>query len=171
MVWSPKFNLVSVEPFIDNLKTVFERDAAAALAWASQSEELRTFQAINTARQLGERWPVLNLLPAGNDPRMSEDAARVDEKPRVLVEVETVNRTANTLARHLVRYVLAVRSILYEMSVTDLTANVSQGRRAGLSWDVSTERYGERYYEAEKLYTMVGSVVLTINYRQGKTNG
>jgi hypothetical protein len=168
--WNPKFRLLPVTAFIPNLQTVFERDFSAALAYFS-SEPLRGLQAINMARQLSEQWPVLNLLPYGNDPAMSQDAARIDEKPRLLCEWETVSRVANSLALHLVSYVTAGRSVLYEMSRADLIGEIEPEQRGGLTWDVSTERYGERYYEAEKLYTMVGSVVLTINYRQGKTNG
>lgn len=173
MVWSPKFAIISAEPFIDNLKAVFERDAEAAIAWASPSEPLRTFQAYNTARQVNPQWPVLNLLPFGGDPGLNEDAALLAEKQKILVEVETTARDANALARHLVRYVLAARSILYEMVPADLTGRATEiprGSRAELYWDVSQERYGERYYEAEKLFTMTGSVVLTINYSEGRSN-
>jgi hypothetical protein len=169
--WNPKFNIVSAEPFIANLTTVFGRDAVEALAWASPSPTLRPFQAINTERQASAQWPVLNLLPYGGDPQMSHDAARIDEKTRVLVEVETVARGANALSIYLVRYVLAVKSILYEMSVDDLTKDIPKPGRTRPNWDVSTERYGDRLYEAENLFTKVGSVVLTINYTQGKTNG
>lgn len=172
--WTPKFEIISVEPFIENVRAVVLRDAVAALAWASPDPALRNFQAVNLARQASQQWPVLNLLPFGNDPEQDEDGAKVAESPRVLVEVETVDRVANNLVRYLTRYVLAVRSMLYEMSDGDLTTlavTIPKGRRAGLTWDVSTERYGERFYEGENLYTQVGSVVLTINYTQGKKNG
>lgn len=166
MLWQPKFDLLPVTAFIPNLTAVFERDFGPALAYFSQGATLRGLQAINTARQVSPQWPVLNLLPYGNDPQMSEDAARLEEKPRLLCEWETVSRVPNSLALHLVSYVTAGRSVLYEMSRADLTKNIPQ--RAGPQWDVSQERYGERYYEAENLWTMVGSVVLTINYREGR---
>lgn len=166
-----KFDLLSVEAFIDKLVTVFNRDYANALAHYSQGETLRGLQAIRTARQVSQQWPVLNLLPAGNDPAMSEDAAKLSESQRVLCEWETVARVPDTLARHLNRYVTAGRSVLYEMSKADLTDGVAQGRRTGLNWDVSSERYGERFYESENLWTMVGSVVLTIRYTEGRSNG
>jgi hypothetical protein len=168
--WSPKLDLLPVTAFIPNLKAVFERDFARALAYYGDAG-LRGLQAINTARQVAQQWPVLNLLPYGNDPALNEDAALLDEKPRLLCEWETASRVANSLATDLVTYVTAGRSVLYEMTVDDLTtlaAEIPRGNRAGLYWDVSTERYGERFYEAEKLYTMVGSVVLTINYSEGK---
>jgi hypothetical protein len=168
--WDPKFDLLPVTAFIPNLKAIFERDFARALAYYGGAA-LRGLQAINTARQVAPQWPVLNLLPAGNDPAMNEDGALLDEKPRLLCEWETASRVANSLATDLVTYVTAGRSVLYEMTVADVTGldtEIPQGSRAGLYWDVSTERYSERYYEAEKLFTMVGSVVLTINYSEGK---
>jgi hypothetical protein len=168
--WNPKFELLPVTAFIPNLKSVFERDFARALAFYGQNVELRDLQAINTARQASEKWPVLNLIPYGNDPRMNEDAAALDETPRLLCEWETKSRVANSLAEHLVTYVTAGRSVLYEMSLADLTQGIPQGRREAPTWGVTQERYGERYYEAENLYTMVGSVVLTINYSEGKKN-
>jgi hypothetical protein len=174
MPWSAetiKFDLLSVEWFIDKLVAVFTRDYANALAHYSPSETLRGLQAIRTARQVSQQWPVLNLLPGGSDPAMSEDAARIAESQRILCEWETVARVPDTLARHINRYVTAGRSVLYEMSKTDLTTGIAQGRRTGLSWNVSSERYGERFYEAENLWTMVGSVVLTINYWEGRRNG
>lgn len=171
MSWTPKFKLLPVTVFIPKLQAVFERDFDAALAYFSHPDTLRGVQAINTARQLAEQWPVLNLLPAGNDPAMSQDAARLDEKPRLLCEWETASRIPNSLALNLVTYVTAGRSVLYEMSKDDLTSGIEQGRRTGLSWDVSAERYGERFYEAENKWTMVGSLVLTINYMEGRSNG
>lgn len=170
-VWSPSIELLPVTAFIPNLKAVFERDFGRALAYYSQGTELRDLQAIHTARQASAQWPVMNIVPYGNDPRMDEDAARIDERPRLLCEWETKSRVANSLATHLVSYVTAGRSVLYEMSLADLTAlsvQIPRGNRADLFWDVSQERYGERHYEAENLFTMVGSVVLTINYSEGK---
>lgn len=169
--WSPKVELLPVTAFVPNLKAVFERDFGRALTYYSLGAELRDVQAINTARQASAQWPVMNLLPYGNDPGMNEDAALINEKPRLLCEWETKSRVANSLATHLVSYVTAGRSVLYEMSLADLTGlsvQIPQGNRADLFWDVSQERYGERFYEAENLYTMVGSVVLTINYSEGK---
>ena len=166
-----KFDLLPVEAFIDKLVTVFNRDYAAALARYSPDESLRGLQSIRTARQISQQQPVLNLLPAGNDPVMSEDGARISESPRVLCEWETIARVPDALARHIVRYVTAGRSVLYEMSRADLTDGIEQGRRTGLSWNVSSERYAERHYEAENLFTMVGSVVLTFNYTEGRSNG
>lgn len=169
MSWNPKFRLLPVTAFIPPLKAVFERDYAAALAFYDPA--LRGLQAINTARQLAAQWPVMNLLPYGNDPSMTEDAARLYEKPRLLCEWETVSRVPNSLALDLVTYVTAGRSVLYEMGKEDMTAGIEQGQRRLHGWDVSTERYAERFYEAENKWTMVGSVVLTINYTEGRTNG
>lgn len=173
--WNPQIPLFPVTAFIPNLKAVFERDFGRALAYYSQGAELRDLQAVNTARQASEQWPVLNLLPYGNDPGMNEDAALIDEKPRLLCEWETRSRVANSLATHLVSYVTAGRSVLYEMSLADLTGlsvPIPRGNLDDLFWDISQERYGERFYEAETLYTMVGSVVLTIHYSEGKkSNG
>lgn len=171
MPWNPKFKLLPVTAFIPNLKTVFERDYDAALVYYAGAETLRGLQAINTARQLAEQWPVLNLLPFGGDPKIAEDGARVDESQRILCEWETASRVPSSLALHLVTYVTAGRSVLYEMSKADLTADVEQGQRRLHGWDVSTERYGERFYEAENKWTMVGSVLLTIRYTEGKANG
>lgn len=169
-IWTPKFNLVSVEPFIANLKTVFEARYADALTWASPSGALRPLQAINTARQLAESWPVCNLLPYGGDPAQSEDAARIIEAQRILVEFETAGRDADALAVHLVRYVLAGRSVVYEMSREDWTKDIPAAGRSAFIWSVSTERYGERFYEAENKFTMVGSFVVTLNYTVGRQN-
>lgn len=172
-LWNPKFDLLPVTAFIPNLKAIFERDFGSALAYYDQGAELRDLQAINTARQIVAQGPVLNLLPYGNDPILNEDAALLDEKARLLCEWEARSRVANSLATSLVAYVTAGRSVLYEMSLADLTGlqvPIPRGNRAGLYWDVSTERYGERYYEAENLYTMVGSVVVTFNYSEGKKN-
>jgi hypothetical protein len=167
-LWSPTFELLPVTAFIPNLRAVFERDFGRALVYYSLGAELRDLQAINTARQVSEKWPVLNLVPYGNDARLNEDAALLDEKPRLLCEWETKSRVANSLAEHLVSYVTAGRSVLYEMSLADLTTGIPQGNREAPTWDVTQERYGERHYEAENLFTMVGSVVLTINYSEGK---
>lgn len=170
MTWSPTFDLLSVEEFIDKLIPIFNRDYANALAYYARGAPLRGLQDIRTARQVAEQWPVLNLLPAGNDPAMNEGKSLLKEGQRILCEWETVDRTPDTLARYLVRYVTAGRSILYEMSKADLTGGIEPGRRTGLHWDVSSERYGERFYQAENLWTMVGSVVLTINYTEGRAN-
>lgn len=170
MPWSPKFDLLPVTALIDKLVPVFERDFGAALSYYGGGA-LRGLQSIRIARQVAEQWPVMNLMPAGNDPAMNEGASLLQEGQHILCEWETISRVPDTLARHLVIYVTAGRSVLYEMSKGDLTAGIPQGRRAGLRWSVSQERYGERFYEAEKLWTMVGSVVLTINYSEGRKNG
>lgn len=173
MPWTapPKFDLLPVTAFIDNLETVFNRDYAAALAYFAQGVTIRELQAIRRARQVAEQWPVMNILPAGGDPAMNEAGSLLHESRQILCEWETVSRTAATLVRHLDLYETAGRSVLYEMSDADLRGGIPKGRRAGLIWDVSRQRPGERYYEAETLWTMVNSVMLTIRYTEGRGNG
>ncbi|HEX7313298.1 MAG TPA: hypothetical protein VF297_05230 [Pyrinomonadaceae bacterium] len=166
----PRFELLTAEDFIDNLKVVFETKYADALALIRPSEPLRGLQAINTARQAVENSPVLNLLPYGENPQMSQDGASISESLTILCEWEVRARVANSLARYIVRYVSAGRSVIYDMTDAELIGAIPQGQRAGLNWDVSTVRYAERYYEAENLFTQVGSFVLTISYRQGRNN-
>jgi len=164
------FDLLTVEDWIDNLKVVFESDYAAALARVSQGETLPGLQAINTARQATLTTPVLNLLPYGENPRRSDDGASISESHLILCELEVRARVANSLARHIVRYVSAGRRVVYEMEKDALTGDIPQGERSGLNWDVSQVRYAERHYEAENLFTQVGSFLLTINYTQGRSN-
>lgn len=177
MPWTapPEFNLLPVTPFVDALKLVMERDYAAALAYYNglylNGVTLRGLQAIRTARQVAEQWPVMNILPAGSDPVMNEGASLLHEGQRILCEWETVSRVPDALARHLPIYATAGRSVVYEMGKTDLTAGIPQGARTGISWSVSSGRPGERFYEAENLWTMVESFVLTINYTEGRSNG
>ncbi len=168
MAWNPRYNLISVEAFIDNLVTVFERDADEAIAFYQGDATLPSFSGnIRTARAAGGPWPALNLLPAGDDPVETDDAALIEGRPRVIVEVETVGRVPGNLARYLIRYVTAVKSILYEMTPDDLRGEIPRAGMALKGKEVTSERYAERFYESEKLYTQVGSVILTILCDQG----
>jgi len=167
-MWSPRYNLIPVEAFIDNLVTVFERDADDAIAFYQGNATLPTFSGnIRTARSSGGPWPALNLLPMGDDPTETDDAALIESHARVICEVETVGRVPGNLARYLIRYVTAVKSILYEMSAADLRGAIPIAGMALKGRDIGSERYAERFYESEKLYTQVGSVILTIHCDQG----
>lgn len=171
MPWEPKYHLVSVEAFIDNLTVVFERDAADAIAFFQGDAELPTFEEnIRTARTAAGPWPGLNLLPAAVDPAESGGGPLVESRAQIICEVETIGRVPDSLARYLIRYVMAVKSILYEMSKPDLVGEIPKTSVFVKDRLIGSERYAERLYESERLYTQVGSVVLTILYDQGLRN-
>jgi hypothetical protein len=171
MPWLPRYKLIPVEVLIDNVKAVFVRDIAAAIDYFQGAYTLPDYQTVGSAaRTLGGPWPRLNILPGPGEMQESDDGARVGHSADLIIETETVGRQSDLLARHLTRYVAASKSVLYEMSEADLVGTIKSTtpQFALLSWDVGSERYAERFYESETLYTQVGSVVLTVNYLVGR---
>jgi hypothetical protein len=174
MSWEPRHDYLPFKPFRENVKAVILRDMAAAVEWASKEqggleESLPVFLGVHSSRAVRPDYPVVNLLPLAGDPEQDDDNT-TREKRQILVEVETLDDDSDGLIEQLELYVLAVRSMLTEMSEDDLTANGvidpddPSPTRGDFRWSVGRERYGERVYDGENTFVQVGSLVLTIEY-------
>lgn len=140
-----------------------------ALAWAATqsgiSGTLPPLADAYTARAVRDKYPVINALVLGNDPEAT-NGGDYDENKRLLLEVENIGSDSEQLIETLEPYVLMIRSVLTEMTEEDLTAGFDSSKREGILLTVGSERYGERQYESENTYVQVGSVIVTIQYRE-----
>ena len=174
MSWQPKLNLLPLAPFRRNVRAVIERDFASALAHFAPDMELANFMGIYTARAERDAYPVLNLLPLGNDPAIDDDNAS-NERKRLLVEAEHFGRDADVLIEELEYYLVALRSVLLEMTEEDLIKYIQvelpngYRYRDDFRWTVGTERFGERSYESENSFVQVASLILTLEYMEVET--
>lgn len=174
MSWQPKHNFLPLTPFRRNVKEVILRDYAAALAHFAPGMDLPNLQGIFTARAVRDLYPVGNLLPLGEDPAIDNDN-NSDERKRMLVEVEHFGKDADVLIEELDFYMVAMRSVLTEMSEENLLKDIEVAlpngypMRDDFRWTVGTVRFGERQYESENSFVQVGSLVLTINYMEVET--
>jgi hypothetical protein len=171
MPWSSTYDFLPLAPFRRNIKAVFARDFPAALLGASEQagwegEALPALQGMFDARAVRDVYPVANFLTLGSDPTKDEDDD-AEERKRLLIEYEDIERDADTLLNRLEIYNLAGRSVVENMTEADLLrleVAIDGEHRGDFRWTWGTERYGDRQYESENLYVMVGSGVLTLEY-------
>lgn len=173
MSYEPRLNLLPLAPFRRNVEAYVLPRFEAALRWAEkqagwEGAELPNIAQVYHSRGVREDYPVLNLLPLGNDPEPDDDDDERERK-RMLCEFETVGDDAEVIFEHLEIYDLALRSLLREMPEEALTDGIDMESRGDLRWWVGTERFGERGYDSENLYVQVSSQVLTIEYTEAES--
>lgn len=166
MIWAPRYQFLSMRPFRDNVQREFDRNFAAALFLASPTADppLPGLQGIYNTRGVRDKWPIANLLTLGGDSELL-DGGDYDESKRLLIEIETLAEDDQDLIEVLEPYVLAARTVVASMSPGSLLRGIS-GSRDEVVVAVGSERYGEREYETEGLFTRVGSVIATFSYRE-----
>jgi hypothetical protein len=168
MIWTPRLNFLSVQPFRTNICAAIMAHQVEALAWAASqcglAVTLPPLLAIYTARAVRDKYPVANAITMGGDPR-DTDSGDCDEAKRLLFEVETIAPDGEDLIETLEPYVLMLRSVITQMTEEDLTAGMNQSRESVLI-TVGSERYGERSYESKNKFVQVGSIIATISYRE-----
>jgi len=166
-----RFNYIPNKRLRDNVRAVLLRDMAEALALvaeqASLDESPPALQGVYVARAVRDRHPLCNVLVQGGDPAEDPDG-NTQERRRFLVEFETVAPNAEELFETIELYVTAGRIALMSAAEEDFTEQVDAGTRGDWRWSIGVERYGEREYEAEDLYTVVGSFVLTIEFMEAR---
>lgn len=165
MTWEPRLNFLPTAPFRTNIRDAILAHQVEALSWAASqcgiSTTLPPLAALYTARAVRDKYPVGNLLVQGSDPAAT-DGGDYDENKRLLLEVETIDADPDLLIETLEPYVLMLRSI-----VTEKADDIGSGYGGGDTLiTVGSERYGERQYESENTYVQVGSVIVTISYRE-----
>ena len=180
MSWEPRLSLLPLAPFRKNVVAYITGGEGAArfeaaLRWAEQQagwegDPLPNLFGVYSSRAVREQYPVLNLLPLGNDPEPNADGGEAERK-RLLCEFENIGDDAEVIFEQLEIYDLALRSILREMPEEVMTAGIDTATRGDFRWAVGTERFGERGYDGENLFVQVSSQVLTIDYTEDESYG
>lgn len=168
MTWTPRFDFLPVSPFRTNICAAIMARQVDALAWAAAqcgiTATLDPLLAIYSARAVRDKYPVANALIMGSDPR-DTDGGDCDESKRLLFEFEMLASDGEDLIETLEAYVLMGRSVITEMTESELTAGLSSDRE-GVLVTVGSERYGERHWESKSKFVQVGSIIATISYRE-----
>jgi hypothetical protein len=169
MSWTPRFAFLPFTVLREKVRAVIERDLPAALAWIQEEygAELPALDGIYSARAVRDQRIFVNLLSGPGDPQEDQDGD-YDELRRLIVEVERVGRKPDDLAEELELVVTALRTVLCTVPDTEWTDAWASDTRADFRVTIGQERYGERFYDSENLYAQVGSIILTITYREAE---
>lgn len=169
MTWDPRLQLMSVSPFRTAVIVFMEIHMADALEWAANQCELSQTPPLPEgyfeSLAVRDKRPVVNVLTGGGDPEPDDDGNE-QERKILTIEVERTASDGDDLVKTLEPYMLAIRSMLSEMTDNDWWGTALNVSRGDLDIRVTQERYSGRTYENEKTFLQVGSVEVVISYIQ-----
>lgn len=137
MPWAPKIPAKGIEPIIDNIVTVIERDQAAALAWRHGSA-LPAFAQISKARRADAKFPFCAVFARLSDLKQSEEERSIDQSHQIAIEVAVIGSDPDALAVTLHEYTDAVHQVVITASNADMTDGLEA---EDAIWDVTRKEY------------------------------
>lgn len=161
--WAPTFEVEGIEPFVDNLLQVFQRDQQAALAWASREDDLPDFEVFNWARKINQNWPALSVI-ARQENSVINAGAFSQTKHVVEVEIEEKGVDPSQVIKTLMRRVRAVRAMIWAARTDDLTAGIGTHQMVTPVIEVTPAIYTSFYNKKQTSYLHYATMVVSIEF-------
>ena len=147
MAWSPFFNAGFVEPIIDNVLTILERDSQAALTWANGGTKLPDFVKYRKAPLLETHWPCVTVTAIRSDTE-DDGLSQIGQQHFMQAEIELTGKSSEEVTDALFKYVRAVDSILRTASYQDFFSGMSYS--GGETKQVTSHDYSDVGYSGER---------------------
>lgn len=160
MTWAAKIPFAGVEPIIENLIAIVERDQTEALAWANGGSGLDDFEQISRARRADAKYPYLAIFASDTDLRQGDEERSLDQAHRIVMEIVVIGSDPEALTGTLHKYTKAVHQMVISASVADITEDLEA---SDAIWDVTRKEYSfERREVANGKYQLISRTLVQV---------